>query len=81
MRLVRGDRLPAEARAEVLRAYIYRWTAENPDRERAWRGIKGQPTLPLQSDAAWLAEHAFHVTDSGRLARNRHRAEPAFMAD
>lgn len=36
---------------------------------------------PLVSDAEWLATHAFHVTQSGRLSNRHSFAEPAYMAE
>ena len=78
---MRGDRLPSELRRKVLASYIYRWTSDNPDRERAYRGIKGAPTIPLVSDDQWLREHSFWVTDRGTLDKRKKHAEPAYMSD
>jgi hypothetical protein len=78
--IIRGDRLNAELRAEVLRAYIYRWTSENEHRLTAWHGIKSCPTMPLISDAQWLREHAFRVTVKGHLDQRRRHALPACLA-
>lgn len=37
--------------------------------------------VPLTTDAAWLADHAFHfLADGSRLAGKQH-AEPVYMAD
>ena len=36
MKLVRGDRLTPRQRAEVLAAFIYRWTKDNAQRVQAW---------------------------------------------
>jgi hypothetical protein len=80
-KLVRGDRLPSDLRREVLARYVYRWTSDNPDRERMWRGREGAPTIPLVSDAQWLRDHAFYVTARGTLDRRRASAEPAYMAE
>ena len=77
--LVRGDKLTPAARAEVLRAFIYRWTKDNERRESVRRGISGKPTIPLISDAQWLREHAFMVTKSGELSRSHRYAEPHYM--
>lgn len=79
-KLVRGDQLPSDLRREVLARYTYRWTSDNTARERAWRGIEGAPTIPLVSDAQWLREHAFYVTDRNTLDKRRTNAEPAYMA-
>jgi hypothetical protein len=80
-KLVRGDRLPSDLRRQVLSRYVHRWTSDNRDRERVWRGVKGAPTIPLQSDDQWLREHAFWVTSKGTLDARRKHAEPAFMIE
>jgi hypothetical protein len=80
-KLVRGDQLPSDLRREILARYLYRWTSDNQERERAWRGIKGAPTIPLVSDAQWLREHAFYVTDRGTLDKRKKGAEPAYMME
>lgn len=78
-KLVRGDQLPSDLRREVLARYPYRWTSDNPRRESAWRNIEGKPTIPLVSDAQWLRDHAFYVTDRGTLDKRRNKhAEPAY---
>lgn len=76
MTLTKGNALPAEARAEALRAFVYRPTAENgyPGRNPA------RLRIPAMSDDEWLALHAFWVTKAGKLAARRH-AEPHFLAD
>ena len=43
------------------------------------RGSK--PTVPLQSDAEWLKEHAFWFTKAGRLDSRKRHAEPAYMCE
>lgn len=82
MPLIKGSRLTRAQREIVLATYLYRWTRDNPRREDYWRGIAGKPTMPLVSDAEWLADHAFHfIADGSRLhARHRH-CEPAYMAE
>jgi hypothetical protein len=35
--LIRGDRLNARQREQVLAAFVYRWTTENPQRMAAYR--------------------------------------------
>lgn len=42
---------------------------------------KVHPVVSLTTDAQWLKEHAFHVTETGRLDARSYHAEPAFMAD
>jgi len=80
-KLVRGDQLPSNLRREVLSAYVHRWTSDNPQRSSAWRGIQGAPTIPLVSDAQWLREHAFYVTDRGTLDKRKKHAEPAYLIE
>lgn len=77
MKLIKGSKLNAQAKAEVLRCYVYRLTTENgyPERNPCKARVKAI------SDAQWLEEHAFYVRKDGRLAANRHHAQPAFMAD
>lgn len=33
------------------------------------------------SDAQWLAEHAFYVTNAGSLSRKHSHCEPYYMAE
>lgn len=77
MKLVTGDKLSSEARREVLSAFVYRLTTENGYPARNPCGAR----VPAISDEQRLKEHAFYVTKSGRLARNRHHAEPHYAAD
>ena len=73
--LIKGENLTEKQKDEVLRAFIYRWTVENTQRESVYKGLS-KPTIPLQSDAEWLKTHAFwFVKDGIRLARNRQHAE------
>ena len=65
---VRGDNLPPTARAEVLAAFIYRWTSDNPSRKRAYARI-ARPRVPRITDEEWLRRYAFRVTKAGRLYR------------
>jgi hypothetical protein len=103
---VRGDRLKATIMAEILRAFVYRWTRENhptaqlkgvcpscnvrggaPD-DYFYNGHVApiacrqyHPTVPLVSDAHWLATHAFCVAKRGELdARNNH-CMPAYCVE
>ncbi len=39
------------------------------------------PTIPLITDAEWLATHAFHITKDGRFSEKHNHAEPGYMAD
>ena len=81
--LTKGIDLSSQARAEVLNAFGYRWTVENEQRAREWYRAGGQkpPSMRLVTDEEWLADHAFYVTKSGRLAWNRHRVVPSYMAE
>ena len=80
MRLVKGDHLTESVRKEVLAAYVYRLTTENGYPEHMpWPASLGKATVPAQTDAEWLASHAFWVTDAGHLAKNRHHCEPLSM--
>lgn len=81
-KLVRGDKLAPATRADVLRAFGYRWTTENEGRARSWyaAGKLDPPTMPLVSDAAWLAAYAFHVRKDGKLDARRRAAVPANLA-
>jgi hypothetical protein len=74
--LIRGDRLLPATRAEVLSAFLYRWTVENERRAR-----ESQPWLAhelpivepaMLTDAEWLASSAFYVNDDGTLTADRH---------
>ena len=75
MLLLIGCELSPQTQREVLSAYVYRLTTENGYPKKNPCGAR----VPAVSDVQWLREHAFWVTKSGRLARNRHHAEPAFM--
>jgi hypothetical protein len=79
-RLVRGTDLSPQAREQVLSRFVYRWTADNPEREAAWRNLS-QPKLPFRnvSDEDWLASHAFHVRDDGLLDERYGHAESAAL--
>ncbi len=81
MKLIKGDNLTASQRREVLARYIYRWTIENRQRTHAWRRMDGRPTMPLETDAAWLSSHAFHITDKGVLSDRHSHCESVYMAD
>ena len=38
------------------------------------------PTIPLQSDDQWIAEHAFYFLNDGRLDSRHRNAEPVYLA-
>jgi hypothetical protein len=81
-KLIRGNELNEHQRREVLAAFGYRWTKENEVRARTWYKSGGHepPTMQLQADAEWLAEHAFYVNRDGSRTARRH-AEPHYLAD
>ena len=96
MPLVKGEDLTLSQRREVLAAFIFRWTSDNPHRLRVYRcphcdlvnldfGKVGcrqyHPTILLQTDEEWIREHAFYVNARGCLAANKNHCEPAFMAE
>lgn len=103
--LIKGLDLTREQRAQVLAAFLYRWTSDNKRRAEVYKlcpvcNVAGgradapdqsytapvecrqhHPTVPLITDAEWLAQHAFYFTKAGRLAANRRFCEPAYLAD
>ncbi len=81
MKLVLGTKLPARVREHVLRAYIYRWTVDNGHRLCAWSKMDSMPTMPLQTDDEWLADHAFYVTARGELSARHAHCEPHYLAN
>lgn len=75
--LVLGSKLSLSTQTAILKAFVYRLTIENgyPRKNPC------KARIPTISDAQWLAEHAFYVVKGGsRLMRNRHYAEPHFLA-
>lgn len=74
--LVKGEDLTPAQRAQVLEAYIYRWTNENEGVESRFPGGQG-PTMDKQSDEDWIKEHAFRFTNDGRLMGS---AQPVYLA-
>ena len=82
--LIKGTQLNPRQREQVLAAYIYRWTRDNPHRERSWQGFKPpvRPTIPLISDDEWLKQYAFNfVEDGSRLHARRKYAVPVYGCD
>ena len=71
--LIRGDRLPAATRQEIFRAWLYRYTVENPRRH-----LCGATRTPIPTDAEWLRSYCFYVTRTGRLDARVNRAEPCY---
>ena len=95
MPLLAGSTLTPRQQAQVCSAFVHRWTVENARQTYQGRCpacAQGAPTgmtepqwhahhMPLTTDAEWIAAHAFYfVKDGSRLAANRPRCEPAYMA-
>lgn len=75
--LIKGTNLNTRQRQQVLGAFIYRWTTGNERREEVYKTVSSSPTIPLQTDEQWLAEHAFHFLKNGsRLMASVHFCEP-----
>jgi len=64
-----GSELSKEDKAHVLRAYVHRFTKDHRPQWAAHITQPGGASYPVQfeSDADWLANTRFAVTDSGRL--------------
>ena len=70
--LIRGDKLKATTREDVLRAYVHRNTREHPFPASGGDG--------KQTDAEWLRSHAFAVTRAGTLDSRHQNCFPAYLA-
>lgn len=96
MELIRGDRLSPELRQQVLNAFIYRWTRDNPRRVEVYGNCPAcdircphvgkadghnHPTIEMVTDEEWLCEHAFYVTGDGFLSAKHKHCEPAYLAE
>lgn len=75
MKLIKGSKLSDQQRRQVLSAFVYRWTADNPMRERAWAHHE-RPRIPLISDDEWLKRYQFYFTSTDRLSVKKRYAEP-----
>jgi len=73
--LILGTHLGSKLRQDVLNAFIYRWTSDNPRRESVYANIS-KPTMPLITDDEWLSKYYFHVTKRGTLDARRRHCEP-----
>jgi len=87
--LIRGADLTTQQRQQVLSAFIYRWTRDNPQRTRVYRCAlcdihqpyvntqssagHTHPTIPLITDTQWLARYAFDFIASGERLSARQR--------
>jgi hypothetical protein len=83
MRLIKGKDLNNKQRRHVLASFVYRWTFEN---ERAVRAHYSRlklscPSMPLQTDAQYLAEHAFWFKNNGEPTDVIRYCEPEYVAD
>ena len=72
MMLIRGDKLNAVQKRQVLRAFVHRLTYEN-----AYRA----PCRYPQTDQQWLREHAFYFRNDGMLSISRRYAMPASLGE
>jgi len=74
MRLVPGHLLSGVQRKEVLAAFLYRNTLENP------QGAKhtGETLSPV-SDDHWIKTHAFYIRNDGKLAKKPSYCEPYYL--
>lgn len=79
-RLIKGIDLTPSQKAQVLRSFIYRWTADNHQREAAWaHSVPNRlewPRIPLITDYEWLTRYSFYFTPVGRLSEKQTWAEP-----
>lgn len=74
-RLTRGDQLSAEARRDVLAAYVHRFQDRSiytPEMDRARREA---------ADEEWLSAKAFYTRADGRLDGRYTHCEPVYLAD
>ena len=74
MKLIRGDRLTEAQRADVLRRFVHRNTGTFRRHDQA-------ETPLYQTDAEWLAAHAFYIRADGALSNKHGHCEPYYMAN
>lgn len=82
--MIRGDRLTAKQKDQVLAAFIYRWTIENRKSAEAnfHHGGFSFPKIEPCTDAQWLTGHAFYfLKDGSRLNARKPYAESAILAE
>jgi hypothetical protein len=81
MRLIKGTDLNPAQRAQVLSAFIYRWTSDNSQRPYVYHACPtcdirtpfvgpsaaghNHPTVPLETDDQWLTARAFWFLNDG----------------
>lgn len=68
MKLVKGKDLSDAQRQEVMRAFVHRGYSIGVGKHYA-------------TDDAWIIDHAFYMTKSGRLSLRAVRCEPHYLAD
>ena len=83
MKWTRGDKLSQDNRREVLNAYGYRITRENLERLQRmhpiwWSDCKPRPGILVPSDADWLKDRAFAITNLGTLDKRVNHYEPHY---
>ena len=69
MKLTKYAELDADTKRQVKARFVM-WDYGHPG--KSWDG---------KDFEGWANDHAFYVRNDGKLAENRHYAEPAFMAD
>ena len=91
MKLIKGNELDQTQRRQVLSAFVYRWTVENPFRTQVYKcslcdiltpyenkeSANGHthPTIPLMTDQEFLNTHAFWFTNNNYLSNKKKHAE------
>lgn len=71
-KLVPGNSLTPDQVREVKNAFIYRYTVEAPYL------TPGLASGATQTDAQWIAEHAFYIRRDGHLALIPKYCEPIY---
>lgn len=76
--LIRGDRLNPSQRRLALAMFVHRFTIDHPNTIGYAPEVRSK-LVPTETDAEWLAAHAFAIRRGGELAyRNCY---PACLAD
>lgn len=77
---IMGDALTAPQRAEVLRAFVHRYTKEHKPEWARKSMPNGKPYQPLfATDDAWLEAYCFAFTKAGRLDVRVRYCEPYYL--
>lgn len=85
--LTKGKNLNSAQIEQVKRSFVHRMTQENRRNVESMYKRQGW-TLhetkcganPWESDAEWIASHAFYILKNGALANRPNRCEPEFLA-